>query len=446
MLKPLSLAAMLASMALPAAAATPLSRTAPLPAACALPATPMDLATVARLVLCRHPDARTAWLNAEVQAARVDAARAPYRPTVEATLGQSHAFGDSATPGHEDRSSAGVALGWLLYDFGARDAGKAQAERSLQALQATQDGTLQEVLRQAVDAYYQWFATEAALSAARESETAATETLRAASVRQRVGVATREDLLQAQTSLSQARLSVLSKEGEQQVARGRLAVLLGLPAPSPLVLATPAALPDRPALPALAPFIAAAAQHPDLVAQQQRVAASDAALEQARASHRPDLRLSASQDWTQDQASDSAGGSVGLRLNIPLYTGGQRAADIREAEAQQELARTALEQQRQQVSQQVWEAWQALRTATAALAATQDLVSAAEESQRAALARYQAGLGDLINVLNAQSALADARQQFVKARYDWARARISLARASGALGYAALETAGDLVP
>lgn len=441
MLKHLSFAALLAGVALPAVAAEALLRAAPVPATCAVPAAPLDLATVVRLALCRHPDTRTAWLNAEAQAARVDAARVPYRPTLDASLGQSRNFGDNAVAGREDKTSAELSLGWLLYDFGARAAGKAQAERTLQALRATQDATLQSVLQQAVDAYYLWLAADAGLLAARDAEAAAAETLRAASVRQRVGVATKEDVLQSQTALSQARLGVLTREGEQQVARGRLAIMLGLPASTTLTLAEPVAIPENPALPPLDPFLATAAQRPDVTAQQQRVAASEAALDQARAAHRPDLRLAASEGWSHDNSSDGEGGSVGLRLNVPLYTGGQRAADVRLAEAQLELARTVLEQQQQRVSQEVWEAWQSLRTNTAAFAATRDLVSSAEESHRAAMARYKAGLGDLLNVLNAQSTLADARQQFVKARYDWARARITLARATGTLGLSSLEYA-----
>lgn len=440
-----SFAVVLLAAALPAAAAPSLSREAPVPVTCTVPSAPLDLATAVRLALCRHPDARTAWLNAEAQAARVDSARVPYRPTVDATLGQTRNMGDAATPGRDDRTSADLSLGWLLYDFGARAAGKAQAERTLEALRASQDATLQLVLQQAVDAWYQWLAADAALQAGRESEAAAAETLRAATVRQRVGVATREDVLQAQTALSQARLNVLTREGEQQVARGRMAVMLGVPAGTPLALAEPAPFPENPALPPLEPFLTLVEQRPDVVAQRQRVAAGEAALDQARARHRPDLRLSANQSWSRDDGGDADGGSIGVRLNVPLYTGGQRAADVRLAEAQLALARTALEQQQHAVSQDIWDAWQSLRTATASFAATRDLVSAAEESRRAAMARYQAGLGDLINVLNAQSSAADARQQFVKARYDWARTRIRLARVTGSLGLASLELPADAV-
>lgn len=421
--------------ALPVAAAPP----APPPADCALPASPLALADVVRLALCRNPATRTAWLNAEAQAARLDSARAAYRPTLDASLGQTRRFGDGVASASADQTSADVALGWLLYDFGARAATRRQAERTLAAVQASREATVHEVTQQAVDAYYQWLAADAALAASREAETAAAETLRAAGVRQRVGVATREDLLQAQTALSQARLATLEHEGEQQLARGQLAIVLGLPATTALDLARPDAFPANPALPAPAPFLEEAERRrPDLAAQAQRVAAAEAGLDQAHAADRPNLRLSARQGWNHSDAGSSDSGSVGVSLAIPLYTGGQRAAGIRLAQSQLDLARTEAERLRQQVSQEVWTAWQRLRTATGQLGASDDLVASAEEALRAARARYEAGLGNLINVLNAQSTLASARQQQVKARYDWARARITLARATGTLGAASL--------
>jgi outer membrane protein TolC len=205
------------------------------------------------------------------------------------------------------------------------------------------------------------------------------------------------------------------------------------------MLAPAAPIPEDPALPALEPLLAMVEQRADIMAQRLRISASESALDQARARYRPDVRLSASQSWSHDDVRDSDGGNVGLRLNIPLYTGGQRAADIRLAEAQLALVRTAFEQQQQLASQEIWESWQSLRTTTASFSATRDLVNAAEESLRAAMARYTAGLGTLINVLNAQSTLAEARQQFVKARFDWARSRIRLARLTGSLGLSSLE-------
>ena len=65
-------------------------------------------------------------------------------------------------------------------------------------------------------------------------------------------------------------------------------------------------------------------------------------------------------------------------------------------------------------------------------------VASAQESYNAALARYKAGVGTIIDLLNAQSALASAQLQRIQARYRWNLAKVTLARAIGVLDPALL--------
>ena len=66
-------------------------------------------------------------------------------------------------------------------------------------------------------------------------------------------------------------------------------------------------------------------------------------------------------------------------------------------------------------------------------------MASAEQSERVALGRYQAGAGTIVETLNAQSALASARQQQIQAAYQWNIARASLTRTLGALDLAFLQ-------
>jgi outer membrane protein len=85
------------------------------------------------------------------------------------------------------------------------------------------------------------------------------------------------------------------------------------------------------------------------------------------------------------------------------------------------------------VALDVWEAYQNLSTATQTIRTTLDLLASAEQSERVALGRYKAGVGNILDVLNAQSALANARLQRIQAMLDWQVSRATLARAVGAL-------------
>ena len=81
----------------------------------------------------------------------------------------------------------------------------------------------------------------------------------------------------------------------------------------------------------------------------------------------------------------------------------------------------------------VWKAYQTLLTNSQALRAADDLLSSAEQSEKVASGRYQAGLGNILDVLTAQSALANARQQRVTALYNFQASRFALAQAMGQL-------------
>ncbi|MDQ5942481.1 MAG: outer membrane protein, partial [Pseudomonadota bacterium] len=64
---------------------------------------------------------------------------------------------------------------------------------------------------------------------------------------------------------------------------------------------------------------------------------------------------------------------------------------------------------------------------------TVDLLASAEQSERVALGRYRAGVGSILDLLTAQSALAAARQQRVLSAYDWNVSRATLAQSVGVL-------------
>ncbi|MCX7057944.1 MAG: TolC family protein, partial [Proteobacteria bacterium] len=85
------------------------------------------------------------------------------------------------------------------------------------------------------------------------------------------------------------------------------------------------------------------------------------------------------------------------------------------------------------VSLDVWNGYAGLDSAGQQLTATAALLASATENEQVALGRYQAGVGTIVDVLTAQSALAGARQQRIGAERSWQVARAQLALALGRL-------------
>jgi outer membrane protein len=412
------------------------------PCATALPTTALTAVDAVDLALCNHPQTREVWASARVQAALVGVAQGGYLPNIDASASATR-FQNENNP--FTRTSAALTLSWLLVDFGQRSANVENARQLLNAAAATQDATVQALFLAALQTYYAAQATQAAVVSANEAERAAGESYRAADARYNVGVATPADRLQAQTALSQATLNRIRAEGEARNALGALANALGFGAQQAMVLA------DLPAAPTETSFQQqvdglineAQARRPDLRAAEAQVKSAEAGVDLARAQGRPTISLAAGPSWQESAGVVTRGNSIGLSLNVPIFAGFDTTYRVRSAAAQAEVRAAQRDRIRNQVALDVWRAYQSLTTATQSLKTTADLVASAEQSAKVALGRYKAGVGTVLDLLTAQSALASARLQRIQAQLDWNVYRATLAQAMGALDYTLLQPAAE---
>lgn len=397
---------------------------------------PLTLAEVVDLALCNNPQTRLAWANARAQAAQVGIAESAYLPTLSVSASRSRNTTDDGTRVTFNQSSGALSASYLLYDFGARAANLENARQVMTALAATQDATLQSVFLTAVQAYYQWFTAEATILAARESERASLESLKAAETRYRIGAATPADRLQAQTAAAQATLARIQAEGNAKIAKGILANALGLDAQAAPALIPPAeSSPDSAFEQNLETLIAAAKRaRPDLAAAEAQVKAAAAGIAAARAVHLPSLSLTANNSYN-DTGATTRGSGIGVTLSIPLFSGFATTYRVRSAEALFEARAAQREQIEKQISLDVWRSYYTLTTSLAAVRASSDLLASAEASEKVAAGRYKAGVGGILDLINAQSALASARQQKIQALYNWHIAKAGLAQSIGQLGF-----------
>ncbi len=392
--------------------------------------------------LCRNPKTHEAWANARVQAAQVGVARSDYLPDLDGKVAASNVRTDNES---SDVRNSSLTLSWLLYDFGARDANLEYARQLLSAASSTLDATVQTVFLTALQSYYNAQAARAALIAAQESEKASRESLTAAETRYRVGTATPADRLQAQTAWSQAVLNRIKIEGTVKTALGTLANAMGFDASLPIRLdEIPRAMPNTTFERDIEALITEARRRrPDLQAAEAQVRAAQANVDAARASGRPTLSLNTGPSWQDTGSISSSSNSIGLTLTLPLFSGFETTYRVRAAEARVDTASAQRETLRQQVALDVWTNYQSLLTATHSIRTTADLLASAEQSERVALGRYKAGVGTILDVLNAQSALASARVQRIQAALDWYVSRAALAKAVGTLDNRLLNPAAE---
>jgi outer membrane protein TolC len=265
--------------------------------------------------------------------------------------------------------------------------------------------------------------------------------LRAASeARARVGLATELDVMRAELLASQAEVAVQGQQASLERARDALKLLLGRPLDEPIQVEA-GELADARTITAVPDDLADAARARRIDLQEARDRATDArrAEEIARWALLPDVQLTAS--YTRRGLGDRAGAlfnemlggwRVGLRTGYALDRG-SRSAVAATASLSAGAAERAAADLEQAIVLEVREAGRAVARTRQAIAIHQKAVDVAQRQTRLAQLRYERGLADNVDLIDAESSLLNARSALIGAQVDHAMARLALDRATGRL-------------
>ena len=400
----------------------------------------LGLSDVVMSALCNNPQTKIAWQTSLYQAAQVGVSQSAYLPTLSATGSILKAESSEIKTGNQE--NMGVTLSYLLYDFGKRDATYDNARSLLDVALFSENDTIQSVFLSAIQAYYTLFGSNASLEASREAERSALASLNAAKTRYSVGMATPADTLQAQTAYSQAMLNRIQAEGSVKSAQGELASVLGLIPDTTLQLQTPKLdIPSEVFESNIRALMEEAQKlRPDLMAASAKIKAAEASVKAAKADNMPTFSLSATSGHTESVFNTAERkSSVGLYVSIPIFTGFNTKYKVQAAQQQLKINEAEYEKLSQNASLEVYKTYQSLISETQATRTSSDLVASAQASYDLALGRYKAGVGTILDLLSAQSALASAKQQHIQSLYNWYITKASLAKAMGTLDFSTIK-------
>ncbi len=316
--------------------------------------------------------------------------------------------------------------------------GEDYAAAADQADAAGEDAKAQEAdLRLQVETgFLTLFEARALIGIAKASRAQLQDQLQLTEAQLKAGVLTRADVLRVQVAVANADQQTIQAEVQEQVAKASLLTLVGLPPDSRDVeFAEPAELESR-TVPSEFPAA-------DRFAQEHRHEIASAA-DNASAAHH--ALLSTGFHFVPDV--DASGTYMRLQgvpagipqdlfliqvgLNWPVWQWGATLYQTRAASERHDAAVARVEGTRQQVSLEVDERMAEERAAAHAVSVAQEAINQAEEAYRVTQALVRAGSATTTDLLDAQSALTQARLNLVRARYQDLRARSALTRALGA--------------
>lgn len=403
----------------------------------------LSLPEVIDIALRNNPATRASWARARAAAAVLGQKRSEYFPEIDlgaaVTRQKSTTFGGASTF-YQTTYGPSASLSWLLLDFGGRSGDVSEAREALFSADWTHDAVLQNVILQVTSSYYLYGNAKELLVAQEASVKESQENYDAARARHDAGVATIADVLQAKTALSQDELALETVRGQIETIRGELATALGVPANIPVDVAE---------LPQNVNVEAVTASIDGLIGQAQKerpdLGAARAEAERARlhvGTIRSERLPVVSAFGTANRLSYASPSGVpyrttysgGLELTLPLFDGGRRAYDVRQAQEEAKAASAIAQTLEQQVILQVWTSYFAVRTAAQRVTTSEDLLQSARQAADVTAGRYRSGVGSILDLLTSQRNLALARAQEVQARSDWFQSLAQLAHDTGVLG------------
>ena len=409
----------------------------------------LSLAQAVDVALANNPSTRTAWLQARAAEERLGSERSAFLPAVDFTVNAARQAASATNRSAPTTYGSSLGLTYLLFDFGGRAAVVEEARQTLITADFLHNATIQNVILNLEDAYFQLLAVKALVLSQEATLKELQTSLEAAEARHHAGVATIADVLQARTAYSQARLTADTLAGNLRVGAGTVATIMGLPPQSDFSFGSlPANVPATEMAEAIESLLArATAERPDLAASRAAGERARARITQVRSSGLPSIGLTSSIGKTFVGTPRSGNSfnpfSAGVALRFPLFSGFRNTYDIRAAELDAQIADEQTRGLARQIDLDVWTGYFGVRTAAQRVRTSRDLLASAQQSLDVASGRYKEGLGTILDVLTAESALANARAQEVQARADWL---LSLAQLAHGMGSLTPETAGAASP
>ncbi len=427
------------------------------------------LQSLIREALQSNLDVRVAWLQVSQAQALLTQQRADLWPNLQVGVNATRQPATTSPHDIATVANAGVSITAFELDLWGRvralsDAAQADALSRLDSHRTVQIALIASVAQ----AYYSLWADQWQLALAQQTLDTRATSLRLQQLRYDGGVINELDWRTAQSQYEAAHISQVQAKRQWQQSLNAMAVLLGRPTPASALPPMPAwaasltvdasATNDKspnisPDLPLAADISQAALwtvlsdvpvglpsqvlfKRPDVMAAEQTLVSANDLVGAARAARFPRLSLTATggviSDALSTLVSDGRGAwSVAGSLTAPLLDAGRSGAQVDAAQARRDIALAQYEKTLQVAFREVADALVARSTWAEQVKAQQAQTEAETARLKLSQLRYQSGVANSLEWLDAQRSLFASQQAFIAAQLAKQQAHIALFKALG---------------
>jgi outer membrane protein TolC len=407
----------------------------------------LTLQRCVEIALLKHPTIVAAQNNVNASESRVFEAKSNYYPQIAANAGYNRikpitgaqrivSTGvDGTSAGNLtnsfDQFTAGLTLFQNIYDFGKTSSQVDIQKFLLGSSKSDLETTVDQVLFGVKQAYY-------GVLQAQRNRVVAVDTVKQFQLHldqakgfYEVGTHPKYDVTKAEVDLSNAKLALIKVENNIKIAKVTLNNAMGVPDAPDYAVEDILAFQKYEITFAQA-IETAYMNRPDLKSAVAKRMSLERSVDLARTGYYPVLTGNASYERQDTTFFPSAEGwSAGISLTFPIFSGFLTKNQVQEAKANLNAAKANEEALKQVILLDVQQAYLNLNVAEDSINNTQLTVQQATENFEIANGRYAAGVGNPIEISDAEVSLAVAKTAYNNALYDYKVARASLEKAMG---------------
>jgi outer membrane protein len=396
----------------------------------------LTLAEAEAIALKNNPEITIGRLRALVAQQYVRETRSALMPSaylsvtaVDANPGSRIAAGGLNNPIVFPRAAGGASVSQLVTDFGRTTNLLSSSEYGAKAEDQNAAATRADILLVVDQAFYNSLETKALVTVADETVHARQTLVDKIQALTNAKLKSDIDLSFSNVELARAKLLLLEAQNNYETSLAALSAILGYSDEQNFQLVEETT-PPNPPVTDVAPLIQQALQQrPEIKALQFEV---ESARKFGSAEHdlwRPAVTALGvvGQAPVRDDHIPSWYGAVGVNINIPVFNGFLYNARAKAADLQTEVQRQSLLDTRNKLARDVRNAWQDSRRAFERLSVTQQLRDQANLALDLAQARYNLGLGSIVEFTQAELQKTDADIQDTDAKYQYRLTQIVLA-------------------
>ncbi|HSY43388.1 MAG TPA: TolC family protein [Candidatus Acidoferrum sp.] len=344
--------------------------------------------------------------------------------------------------------NAGIQLVQNIYDGGRLVAAIKAARLTKQQALAQYQTTIQDTLLDTRTAYYDALLAEEQISVHEASVKLLQNEVDDQQRRYKAGTVPKFNVLRADVQLANERPLLIEARNNYRIAKNNLSNLLGYNLPRSVWEDVPMNLSDEldsaPYPVDLPSAIAKALEtRSELIALRKTQELQKLNIVNARAGYKPQLQFFVGYGWFNQQYAvatetpplelynDFQGYNAGAQVNWNIFDGLLTHGKVVQARANYDRSRNDLADEARQIELQVRTAYSDFVEANEVLDSQKTVTAEAEEALREARARFDAGTGTQLDVLDAETSLTQARDTNAQALHDYDTARAKLERAIG---------------